>query len=221
MKAIRLIVAAAALVCIATAAQAQPRQNGFSVILLVGENQAAGGADGLPSAPGVRKAFADVKDFLPYRSYRVLDTQWMRNGSTRMKGVDDQEYEVEISGEEIVELPPFQKKKDGWLTVQFKLQESGAASVPGEEYARSMQAAELEKQLASLRALLPAAQGAMVQEQKARIERLERQIRLARARKLIDSKFEMAIGETIVVGTSKVGGDKGLVVLLTSVAAGK
>jgi hypothetical protein len=44
---------------------------------------------------------------------------------------------------------------------------------------------------------------------------------MARARKLIDSKFEMAIGETVVVGTSKIGGDKGLVVLLTSVAGGK
>jgi septal ring factor EnvC (AmiA/AmiB activator) len=84
-----------------------------------------------------------------------------------------------------------------------------------------VQAAELEKQLASLRAQLSTAQGAMVQEQKARIDRVEKQMKLARSRKLIESKFEMAIGETVVVGTSKIGGgDKGLVVLLTSVAAG-
>ena len=70
--------------------------------------------------------------------------------------------------------------------------------------------------------LLPAAQGAMLQEQKARIEQLDRQIRLARARKLIDSRFQMELGETVVVGTSKIGGgDKGLVVLLSSVAGGK
>jgi hypothetical protein len=44
---------------------------------------------------------------------------------------------------------------------------------------------------------------------------------MARAKKLIDSQFEMEIGETVVVGTSRIGGgDKGLVVLLTSVAAG-
>jgi hypothetical protein len=79
----------------------------------------------------------------------------------------------------------------------------------------------MEKQRAHLVALLPVAQGAMVQEQKARIEQLDKQIRLAKARKLIDSRFEMAIGETVVVGTSKIGGDKGLVVLLTSVAGGK
>jgi hypothetical protein len=89
-----------------------------------------------------------------------------------------------------------------------------------EEYGRSIQAAELERQLAHLRELLPSAQGAMLQEQKARIEKAERQLRLVRARKLIDSQFDMAVGETVVVGTSKIGGDKGLVVLLTSVTAG-
>jgi hypothetical protein len=61
----------------------------------------------------------------------------------------------------------------------------------------------------------------MLQEQKARIEGVEKQIRLAQARKLIDSQFDMAVGETVVVGTSKIGGgDKDLVVLLTSVASG-
>jgi hypothetical protein len=218
MKAFRLIAVAAALSC-AAGAHAQPKQNGFSVILLVGENQATAGGDGLPSAQGIRKALNDVKDFLPYKSYRVLDTQWLRNGSTRMKGFDDQEYEVEVAGNDIVDLPPFQKKKEGWLNVQFKLQEAGAAVNSSEEFGRSIQVADLEKQLAHLRELLPSAQGAMLQEQKARIEHVEKSIRLARARKLIDSKFEMAIGETVVVGTSKIGGgDKGLVVLLTSVA---
>jgi hypothetical protein len=218
MKAIRLIALAAALSCAATA-HAQPKQNGFSVILLVGETQATAGGEGLPSAPGIRKALADVKDFLPYKNYRVLDTQWLRNGSTRMKGFDDQEYEVEVSGNDIVDLPPFQKRKEGWLNVQLKLQEAGAAVNSSEEFGRSIQVADLEKQLSHLRELLPSAQGAMLQEQKARIEHVEKSIKLARARKLIDSKFEMAIGETVVVGTSKIGGgDKGLVVLLTSVA---
>jgi hypothetical protein len=80
----------------------------------------------------------------------------------------------------------------------------------------------MEKRRAALVAQLPSAQGAMIQEQKARIEQLDRQIRLAKARKLIDSRFQMQVGETVVVGTSKIGrGDKGLVVLLTSVAGGK
>ena len=203
----------------ATVAHAQARYNGFSVVLLLGETQGAAGGDGLPPAPALRKALADVKDFLPYRSYKVLDTQWQRSGSTRMKGFDDQEYDVDVIADEIVPNPFH--PKEGMLNVIFKLEEVGAAMNASEEYGRAIQVAEMEKQRASLVAQLPNAQGTMLQEQKARIERLDKQIRLARARKLIESKFEMAPGETVVVGTSKIrGGDKGLVVLLTAVAAG-
>ena len=63
--------------------------------------------------------------------------------------------------------------------------------------------------------------GPGVQEFEAKVAELAKQIRMARARKLMDSRFEMVIGETVVVGTSKLGGgDKGLVVLLTAVPAG-
>jgi hypothetical protein len=136
-----------------------------------------------------------------------------------MKGPDDQEYDVDLAADQIMPNPFH--PKEGMLNVVFHLQEVGAAANSSEEYGRSIQAAELEKQRASMLAQMPSAQGAMVQEMKARLERVEKQIRLAKARKLIDSRFEMAIGETVVVGTSKIGGDKGLVVLLTSVAGGK
>jgi hypothetical protein len=220
MKAFRSI-AAFIVVVWATTVSAQSSQRGFSVILLLGETQSASGGDGLPQAPGVRKALADVKDFLPYRSYHVLDTQLLQRGSTRMKGIDDQEYEVEIAADEIVSLPPFQKAKPGVFNISFKLKEAGAAENSSEEFGRSGQVADMERQLAHVRALLPAAQGAMAQEQKSRIEQLEKQIRLAKARKLLDSHFEMAPGETVVVGTSKIGGgDRGLVALLTFLASG-
>jgi hypothetical protein len=217
MKMFTLIIAAT-LLCV-TAASAQSTQRGFSVVLLLGETQSTGGGDGLPPAPALRKALSDVRDFLPYKSYRVLDTQWLRGGSTRMKGPDDQEYDVDLAADQIMPNPFH--PKEGMLNVVFHLQEVGAAANSSEEYGRSIQAAELEKQRASMLAQMPSAQGAMVQEMKARLERVEKQIRLAKARKLIDSRFEMAIGETVVVGTSKIGGDKGLVVLLTSVAGGK
>jgi hypothetical protein len=218
MKMFRMLAIAATLMC-ATAANAQSTQRGFSVVLLLGETQSTGGGDGLPPAPALRKALSDVRDFLPYKSYRVLDTQWLRGGSTRMKGPDDQEYDVDLAADQIMPNPFH--PKEGMLNVLFHLQEVGAAANSSEEYGRSIQAAELEKQRASMLAQMPSAQGAMVQEMKARLERVEKQIRLAKARKLIDSRFEMAIGETVVVGTSKIGGDKGLVVLLTSVAGGK
>ena len=56
-------------------AQAAPRLQGFSVALLLGAAQGSTAPDGL-SAPA-RKALADISDFLPYKTYRVLDTQWI------------------------------------------------------------------------------------------------------------------------------------------------
>jgi hypothetical protein len=218
MRTFRILTIAATLLY-AASVSAQSTQRGFSVVLLLGETQNAAGGDGLPPAAALRKALSDVKDFLPYKGYRVLDTQWLRGGSTRMKGPDDQEYDVDLAADEIMPNPFH--PKEGMLNVVFHLQEVGAAANSSEEYGRSIQAADLEKQRTSMLAQMPSAQGAMVQEMKARLERLEKQIRLAKARKLIDSRFEMAIGETVVVGTSKIGGDKGLVVLLTSVAGGK
>jgi hypothetical protein len=219
MKKVQALTIGAVLLC-AAVAHAQSPQRGFSVVLLLGETQSAASGEALPPATALRKALNDVKDFLPYKSYRVLDTQWLRGGSTRMKGLDDQEYDVDLIVETIPAGLPC--TKDCVLNVLFHLQEVGAAANSSEEFGRSMQVADLEKQRAHLVALLPAAQGAMQQEQKARIEQLDRQIRLAKARKLIDSRFQMQPGETVVVGTSKIGGgDKGLVVLLTSVVGGK
>jgi hypothetical protein len=220
MKAFRLLTTLFVLACAATAF-AQPKQNGFSVVLLLGETQGSGGGDALPPAPGIRKALNDVKDFLPYKSYRVVDSQWLRSGSTRMKGPDDQEYEVEVADVDQIIPNPLRLKATN-LRVAFKLQEAGAAQNTSEEFGRSAQAAEMEKQLANLRQQLPTAQGGMVETMKARITQMEKTVRLARAKKLIDSQFDMEIGETVVVGTSRIGGgDKGLVVLLTSVSGGK
>jgi hypothetical protein len=209
----------AALLC-ATAAHAQPRYNGFSVVLLLGEAQGSGTGDGLPPAAGLRKALADVKDFLPYKSYKVLDTQWLRSGMTRMKGPDDQEYDVEVNDVDLV-IPNPVPRASGMVRVAFKLQEVGAPMNSSEEYGRSIQVADMEKQIENIqRRISEGASGPQVPELMAAKNRLSRQIRLARAHKLVDTQFEMAPGETVVVGTSKIGGDKGLVVLLTAVAAG-
>jgi hypothetical protein len=221
MKTFRVLAIAAALLS-ATVVHAQSSQRGFSVVLLVGETQGAAAGDSLPPAPALRRALNDVKDFLPYKGYRVLDTQWLRGGSTRMKGPDDQEYDVDLAADEIMPNPFH--PKEGMLNVVFHLQEVGAAQNSSEEFGRSVAAADMQKRLAEMQRSL--ANGTIGEGARARtadeIAQLTKQIRMARARRLIDSKFEMAIGETVVVGTSKIGGgDKGLVVLLTSVAGGK
>ena len=107
----------------ATGAQAQPRQRGFSVVLLLGDTKAGPPAENVP--PAVQKALADVKDFLPYKSYKVLETQWVagsKGATTRLHGLDDQDYDVDITADEELGGP-----HQGMLNVIFKLQEVGAA----------------------------------------------------------------------------------------------
>lgn len=163
MRTARMMVVLAGLALIAApVVQAQARQRGFSVVLLLGDVQAGPASDNVPA--GVRTALADVKDFLPYKSYRLLDTQWVptsKGGASRLHGVDGRDYDVTIRADEILGGP-----HAGMLDASFTLQEPGAS------------------------------------------------------RKLIDSRFEMAVGETVVVGTSRLGGDsRALIVLLTAVAA--
>src|SRR3990170_2399847 len=75
---------------------------GFRVALLLGEAKGSTASDGL-SAPA-RKALADISDFLPYKAYRVLDTQWIagteRGGAMqlRLRGLSSQDYVFTMSG---------------------------------------------------------------------------------------------------------------------------
>jgi hypothetical protein len=62
------------------------RVKGYSIILLVGEPQGSSMPENLP-APA-RKALLDIKDFLPFKSFRFIDEQWVagsndRNGAVR------------------------------------------------------------------------------------------------------------------------------------------
>jgi hypothetical protein len=79
--------------------EARQRQ-GFNVVLLLGDMQGADGPDTVPAA--ARRALLDMKDFLPYKSYRLLDTQWTlccsvtSSAITRLRGMENQEYELEL-----------------------------------------------------------------------------------------------------------------------------
>jgi hypothetical protein len=78
-----------------------PRR-GFNVVLLLGDMQDSGGQDTIPNA--ARKALTDMKDFLPYTGYRLLDSQFVLASSagpaiTRLRGVDEQEYSLELRGQ--------------------------------------------------------------------------------------------------------------------------
>ena len=54
-----------------------PEISGFSVVLVVGETQpSAGAAPSLELPAGAQRALTDMREFLPYKHYRVLDAQW-------------------------------------------------------------------------------------------------------------------------------------------------
>jgi hypothetical protein len=161
-------------------AQEPKRVQGFSVLLLLGETQGTAQPDNI-SAPA-RKALADIKDFLPYKSYRVLDTLWLAgsdfgNSSGRLRGIDDvtdrdrQNYEFELRT-----FPRVPAAKAG--TADAALSRAQFRLLPG------LRAGE---------------------------------IRTA----VLDNSFNITAGETVVVGTSRLQGEKALIVLLTAVAAGK
>jgi hypothetical protein len=217
-----------------------PRPQAFSVSLVLGEMQASSAADTVPAA--ARKALTDVKDFLPYKGYRLLDSQWtlccgrpsMVSSPivSRLRGPEDQDYSVEI-------VPS--SAGNGKYYVHFSLWEprtaetavSGPVAVTA---AGSLEAqrAQLEQQLAEMRRTLSenhpdAAQTRMKIEalersldETRRPEPTRRTLTAAAARRpIIDTSFTMDVGETVVVGTSRLKGDKALIALLTAVAPTK
>ena len=125
---------------------------GFNVVLLLGDMQDAGGQDTIPNA--ARKALADMKDFLPYKGYRLLDTQWVLASTsgpaiTRLRGVEDQEYELELRASPAFAssnggAPPF---SPAGLSVRFVLREpnDGAGVASGEGGRTPLHPKELAK----------------------------------------------------------------------------
>ena len=59
----------------------QARTHGFQILLLAAGLKPGGGGMEVPA--NVQKALADLKGFLPYKSYEVLDTAWMSGTQER------------------------------------------------------------------------------------------------------------------------------------------
>jgi hypothetical protein len=102
--------AATALVLVAASSAAQePKASvqpawravqGFNIVLVVGEMETSGRSSGeLPS--GAKKALDDMREFLPYKHYRVLDSQWISCCSTHMRSIAGRlQGVVDVAGRE-------------------------------------------------------------------------------------------------------------------------
>jgi hypothetical protein len=216
---------------------AQGNLQGFSVVLVLGDLQDGATSDNIP--PAARAALGDLRDFLPYRSYRVLDTAWILGstsqlfrGTSRLRGSDEQMYEVNFTSNPINAQTPS-------LQLRFMLNEAGYPSQTSNEYEHRQAQIRTEMvQMTAARAALekemqnpnvsgsPQDRKAYIAETQARMRDIQRAIDAMQAelrgpgginQTLIDTSFNMRIGETVVVGTSRVRGDKALIALLTAV----
>lgn len=238
---------------------------GFSVVLVLGDIQGATGADDVP--PAARKALTDMRDFLPFKSYKLLDAAWVmccgqnprppaqtrnltstfaaREVVTQMlRGPDDQEYELNLSTS---------RAENSQVFVRFSLLGSTApAEVAVESTSGAARAAArrignlrdqralIEKQIVDTKkrvdvGVAPASEVAKLELELRRVEReaLEVEVQMAESRagqasgratqhpsrsNIIDTSFTMDVGETVVVGTSRLkGGSRALIALLTAV----
>jgi hypothetical protein len=111
-------------------APAPAPRRGFNIVLLVGEMQGPGYPKPIPAA--ALKALSDMRDFLPYKGYSLLDTQWIVAGAsatalTRLRGLDGQEYELELRASPV--LSPGTAAPDaGSLSVRFVLRDGTPAA---------------------------------------------------------------------------------------------
>jgi hypothetical protein len=228
------------------------KPQGFSVVLVLGDLQGGSTQDNVP--PAARKALTDMKDFLPYKTYRLLDVQWTLccgggRGTTpavsRLRGPDGHDYELTLAAS----LEPVSR-----LGVRFTLRDPVAADneAGGSELIRELQL-ERERLEVEYQAMKQRAQSryevgtgkAPDEDQEVRQARLrvanatiklaeakqrnpgtsgmtpnhpDRIIAAMKSRSIIDTSFTMDVGETVVVGTSRLaGGDKALIALLTAV----
>jgi hypothetical protein len=216
---------------------AQPGVQGFSIVLVLGDLQGGPTADDIP--PAARAALGDLRDFLPYKSYRVLDTAWILGSTTqlfraksRLRGADNQTYEVHLTSSPVgAPAPPS-------LQMKFLMQDASSEGFGTSDAAQreAQVKTELLRLSASRAALEKSAQSSEPNE--SADERRQRQLAIRDrirdlniaiettqhsleamtvGQTLIDTSFNMRLGETVVVGTSRVRGDKALIALLTAV----
>jgi hypothetical protein len=211
---------------------------GFSVVLVVADLQASTAPDDVP--PAAKRALADMKEFLPYKSYKLVDAAWVLgqgtgNTSTRLRGPEDQDYEVSLAA----------GRGDGGgsrITVRFSLRDTGmsegmlAERESGSTNESNREIERLEAEISRLEQKVSEAERAK-QEQTERT--LKSQLEATKRRKeslstmryqpkyggrggrtVIDTTFTMDVGETVVVGTSRLrANSKALIALLTAVPA--
>ena len=164
----------------AVAAEPAGRTYTFQVVLLIAETSGPAVTEGVP--PRAQKALVNLREFLPYKSYRLLDLAWlrtMRSANATLAGPEGATYRVSLQFHP-ADGPGERLLIDGFSVTELPL-------VPREDVA-------FHSKDVSVTPRPPRA-----------------------PQDLLNSMFGMELGETVVVGTSKLDGpNKALVVLLSA-----
>jgi len=152
----------------------------FQLVLLAASVDGPAGFENVPA--NAQKALADVKDFLPYKSYRLLDLAWLRSSRSaeaQLAGPDGRTLSAQIRFFSPQDEPQ-RIEVQRLVVVEAPLVERILLEAPRQDGAPT--------------AVAPRA-----------------------IRPLLETSFGMRVGETVVVGTSKLDGpSKALVVLLSA-----
>lgn len=130
-----------------------------SVVLVVGEPSGSGGSDDVPAA--ARKALDDLKSFLAFKSYRLVDAAIIgapsqtQASTLRLKGLDPQLFELSLG----------RGTGTPASSLDVALRELGSSKS---------------------------------------------------ASAVMSANVQMAAGETVVVGTSRIGGDRALILIVSA-----
>jgi len=226
------------------------RIQGFHVVLVVGETQAGAAPSSQQLPEGAARALNDMREFLPYKHYRVLDAQWSSccsglasRVSGRLQGV------LGIPGPDdtvkLVDRPyAFRltaSSTASGIATRFVLAAQDARAAHSGDHAEAERLlknakedlATMELRLSQVRgrAQVGTATPLELREMEDRFTQMQREVEALQARMeraetggeagVMDSSFTMAPGETVVVGTSRLGGDKALIAVVTAVPKGQ
>jgi hypothetical protein len=234
--------------------------HGFSVVLVVGSSQGVASNDSVPEA--ARKALLDMKDFLPYKRYQLLDAAWIlccapdkSQVSGRVRGPDGRDYIYALDPGDVV------GSKLNLRFVMWDAQESITASMnqgnisdtarlelSRQLYDATRERDEAEIQVRSVKQKFDVGIATPTEMESAntRLRRAEQRVqelqRLGASgargsgqvsagarsgaagrggsarREIMDTSFSISLGETVVIGTSRLNGDQALIALLTAAA---
>ena len=197
-----------------------------------GARRRAGRRDERQHSAAARAALADLKDFLPYRSYRVLDTAWVLASSATRQAVSSrlQGLTNRTMKSRSIACPsaPRHCRSDSRC-----VNRTGA---PNAEPPRDREAALRTARAVAAQRLSRVSSARRGGSESRRYGRAsstprrdgigdrdaaERLAGRLGGTTLIDTSFTMSLGETVVVGTSRMrGGNKALIVLFTAATKG-